>query len=236
MRSSFHAVERITAGFAHQLVGAKLKDLYSSDASLARLGSDKDLFVCHYVQWTPQTDVYWSLDGVHKSYTTPEKYQGESCRLYRNEGDGRFTDVTDRAGEASPGVLGEETLVAHSGRTADQAQYPPADVRKDPIGNTGIKFSEALFGDARLRPEDSFRMSEMPARDIATPIGEGLFRRGFKTDFLRRSVFADPLEDRLANQSIGRPAAEFDFADEARRGPANALFSAGRKAVPEAGF
>ena len=30
-----------------------------------------DLFVCHYVQWTPETDVYWSLGGVHKSYTTP---------------------------------------------------------------------------------------------------------------------------------------------------------------------
>jgi hypothetical protein len=57
-----------------------------------------DLFVCHYVKWTPQTDVYWSLDGVHKSYTTPEKYEGESCRLYRNEGGGRFTDVTKSAG------------------------------------------------------------------------------------------------------------------------------------------
>ncbi|MCS6860726.1 MAG: CRTAC1 family protein [Abditibacteriales bacterium] len=56
-----------------------------------------DLFVCHYVKWTPQTDVYWSLDGVHKSYTTPEKYEGESCRLYRNDGS-HFTDVTKAAG------------------------------------------------------------------------------------------------------------------------------------------
>ena len=57
-----------------------------------------DLFVCHYVKWTPETDVYWSLDGIHKSYTTPEKYEGESCRLYHNQGGGRFADVTDRAG------------------------------------------------------------------------------------------------------------------------------------------
>ncbi len=56
-----------------------------------------DLFICHYVKWTPQTDVYWSLDGVHKSYTTPEKYEGESCRLYRNDGS-HFTDVTKAAG------------------------------------------------------------------------------------------------------------------------------------------
>jgi enediyne biosynthesis protein E4 len=60
-----------------------------------------DLFVCHYVKWTPETDVYWSVDGIHKSYTTPEKYPGESCRLYHNQGRGRFADVTDRAGVQS---------------------------------------------------------------------------------------------------------------------------------------
>jgi len=57
-----------------------------------------DLFVCHYVQWTPERDVYWSLDGVHKSYTTPEKYGGESCRLYRNTGNSGFVDVTRQSG------------------------------------------------------------------------------------------------------------------------------------------
>jgi hypothetical protein len=61
-----------------------------------------DLFVCHYVSWSPATDVYGSLDGVHKSYTTPEKYRGETCRLYRNRGSGRFEDVTRRAGIYSP--------------------------------------------------------------------------------------------------------------------------------------
>jgi hypothetical protein len=57
-----------------------------------------DLFVCHYVKWSPAADVYGSLDGAHKSYTTPEKYRGETCRLYRNRGGGRFEDVTRRAG------------------------------------------------------------------------------------------------------------------------------------------
>lgn len=57
-----------------------------------------DLFVCHYVQWTPQTNRYFSLDNVHRSYSTPEQYPGESCRLYHNEGNGRFTDVSVKAG------------------------------------------------------------------------------------------------------------------------------------------
>jgi hypothetical protein len=57
-----------------------------------------DLFVCHYVRWSPERDVYGSLDGIHKSYTTPEKYHGETCRLFRNEGKGRFREVTRAAG------------------------------------------------------------------------------------------------------------------------------------------
>ncbi|MGC8668407.1 MAG: CRTAC1 family protein [Chthonomonadales bacterium] len=56
-----------------------------------------DLFVCHYVQWSPQTNLFYSIDGVHKSYSTPEQYRGETCRLYHNEGGGRFRDVTRSA-------------------------------------------------------------------------------------------------------------------------------------------
>ena len=44
-----------------------------------------DLLVCNYVDWTPETDLFFSRDGVNKSYATPEEYSGESCRLLRNE-------------------------------------------------------------------------------------------------------------------------------------------------------
>ena len=61
-----------------------------------------DLFVCNYVKWTPETDLFVTLDGTNKSYATPQQYEGESCRLYRNLGDGRFTDITQRAGVFNP--------------------------------------------------------------------------------------------------------------------------------------
>jgi enediyne biosynthesis protein E4 len=57
-----------------------------------------DLFVCHYVQWTPATDRFFSIDSVNKSYATPQQYPGESCRLYRNNGRGRFSDVSKQTG------------------------------------------------------------------------------------------------------------------------------------------
>jgi hypothetical protein len=57
-----------------------------------------DLLVANYVQWTPQADVRCTLDGLHKSYCTPESYRGASLRLWHNLGNGKFQDVTNIAG------------------------------------------------------------------------------------------------------------------------------------------
>jgi enediyne biosynthesis protein E4 len=57
-----------------------------------------DLFVCNYVKWSPEHDVFCSLDGKHKSYCTPEAYRGETCWLFHNRGNGTFEDVTAAAG------------------------------------------------------------------------------------------------------------------------------------------
>jgi enediyne biosynthesis protein E4 len=57
-----------------------------------------DLFVCNYVRWSPEHDVFCSLDGKHKSYCTPEAYRGETCWLFRNRGDGTFEDITAKSG------------------------------------------------------------------------------------------------------------------------------------------
>ncbi|MBZ5681155.1 MAG: CRTAC1 family protein [Acidobacteriia bacterium] len=57
-----------------------------------------DLFVCNYVKWSPERDVFCSLDGKHKSYCTPEAYRGQTCWLFRNRGNGTFEDVTAASG------------------------------------------------------------------------------------------------------------------------------------------
>ena len=57
-----------------------------------------DLFVCNYVKWSPEHDVFCSLDGKNKSYCTPEAYRGETCWLFHNRGDGTFEDVTASSG------------------------------------------------------------------------------------------------------------------------------------------
>ncbi|HKS77088.1 MAG TPA: CRTAC1 family protein [Terriglobales bacterium] len=57
-----------------------------------------DLFVCNYVKWSAEHDVFCSLDGKRKSYCTPEAYHGETCWLFHNRGDGTFEDVTAASG------------------------------------------------------------------------------------------------------------------------------------------
>ena len=57
-----------------------------------------DLFVCNYVKWSAEHDVFCSVDGKQKSYCTPEAYRGDTCWLFRNRGNGTFEDVTATSG------------------------------------------------------------------------------------------------------------------------------------------
>ena len=86
-----------------------------------------DLFVCNYVKWSPDHDVFCSLDGKHKSYCTPEAYRGETCWLFHNRGDGTFEDVTAISGifDSSSKSLGV-ALIDH-----DQDGWPDLLVTND---------------------------------------------------------------------------------------------------------
>lgn len=75
-----------------------------------------DLLVCNYVQWSPQTDLYCSADGRSKTYCTPQAYRGSTSWLFRNLGQGRFEDVTAKAGlfDVTGKALGA-TVLDHDG-------------------------------------------------------------------------------------------------------------------------
>jgi len=66
-----------------------------------------DLVVGNYVQWSPENDLYCTMDGKNKSYCTPESYKGTSVRLWHNDGrdssgSAKFSDVTRKAGLGEP--------------------------------------------------------------------------------------------------------------------------------------
>ena len=61
---------------------------------------DLDLLVASYVEWSPELDraVNNQLAGVGRAYGRPWSFPGTLPRLYRNEGGGRFTDVSRGSG------------------------------------------------------------------------------------------------------------------------------------------
>ena len=61
---------------------------------------DADLFVANYVDWSPETDgrLDCRLDGGPRAYCHPEFFGGTHPRMYRNDGEGRFADVSAETG------------------------------------------------------------------------------------------------------------------------------------------
>lgn len=61
---------------------------------------DLDLFVCNYVRWSKAIDLQqdFRLVGIGRAYGPPRTFEGAFPYLYRNDGGGRFTDVSAAAG------------------------------------------------------------------------------------------------------------------------------------------
>ena len=61
---------------------------------------DLDLLVGNYVRWSREIDIEvgYQLTGVGRAYGPPLNYGGTTMDLYRNDGSGAFTDVSEEAG------------------------------------------------------------------------------------------------------------------------------------------
>lgn len=57
-----------------------------------------DLLAVHYAYWTPETDIFCTIDGKQKSYCTPQLYPGQYLQMFHNNKDGTFSDVTKQVG------------------------------------------------------------------------------------------------------------------------------------------
>lgn len=58
-----------------------------------------DLFISNYCDWEPGTDpVCGGMEAQARAYCHPDRYRAQSMQLYRNNGDGTFTEVTHKQG------------------------------------------------------------------------------------------------------------------------------------------
>lgn len=63
-----------------------------------------DLFVVNYVQWSPDFDRFCGNAAGIRVYCHPRFFQGLPNRLYHNQGNGTFKDVSIESGIAAPHI------------------------------------------------------------------------------------------------------------------------------------
>jgi enediyne biosynthesis protein E4 len=80
--------------------GATKTWIWSSSAAFADYDrdGDLDLFVANYLDFTPATNKLCYDSVGARDYCTPRAYRPVPDRLFRNEGNGTFTDASDAAG------------------------------------------------------------------------------------------------------------------------------------------
>jgi hypothetical protein len=60
-----------------------------------------DLYVCNYADWSPEKDIPCYVEGGIKEYCPPGMYVGVPNYYYQSNGDGTFTEMTEKAGFAN---------------------------------------------------------------------------------------------------------------------------------------
>lgn len=72
-----------------------------------------DLVVANYIQWTPETNLYCGEKAPgYRSYCNPNNYKGQKTKLFHNNRDGTFSDVSMKSGVGVPESKGMGIVLA----------------------------------------------------------------------------------------------------------------------------
>ena len=85
--------------------GVADKDNWSTSAGWFDYDKDGwlDLVVTNYIEWMPKNNLYCGEQKPgYRSYCNPNNYRGQKTKLYHNNHDGTFTDVSDKSGVGAP--------------------------------------------------------------------------------------------------------------------------------------
>jgi len=167
-----------------------------------------DLFVANYLTYRVERDVDCSGISGARDYCAPTEYRSQADRLYRNQGDGTFVDVTATAlvgGQDGPG-LGVVTADFNGDGWTDiyvandgQENLLWLNQRNGTFQNTGVSSGAALSADGR--PESSMGVD---AADFDNDGDEDLYMTHWQGEKNTLYVQVSPgvFEDRTAAASL----------------------------------
>jgi hypothetical protein len=110
---------------------------------------DLDLYVVNYLDYRLDDSTYCGLRKPgYRMYCHPSMFDGKADRLFRNNGDGTFTDVSKQAGIANPAGKGLGVTFCDFDRDGDQDVYVANDtVRNFLYRNNGDgTFTDVAYG------------------------------------------------------------------------------------------
>ncbi len=137
-----------------------------------------DLFVVYYCRWDPAKEP-WCGTGKIRTYCHPRFYQPLHNRLYHNNGDGTFTDVSARSGIAASPGKGMGVAVADYDHDGWMDIFVANDtVPSSLFHNEGNgRFTEVAMSAGVALNDDAVALSSMGAdfRDLDNDGNEDLF-------------------------------------------------------------
>jgi enediyne biosynthesis protein E4 len=103
--------------FTDVTVKARVADEGNWSTSAGWFDYDKDgyldLVVTNYIEWSPQNNLWCGERRPgYRSYCNPNNYKGQKTKLYHNNHDGTFTDVSDKSGVGKPVSKGMGVVLA----------------------------------------------------------------------------------------------------------------------------
>jgi len=165
-----------------------------------------DLFVVNYCIWDPRREQPCIVDGK-RDYCHPKLYEGLPNSLYRNNGDGTFTDVSDSAGIRAHIGKGMSAAVADF----DQDGRPDIFVTNDKVFN----FLFHNEGNGRFR-EVAFDAGVAVSDDGAPVSAMGVDFRDINNDGLP-DLFYTALPDETFPLFLNLGKGQFEEATHASR-------------------
>jgi hypothetical protein len=145
---------------------------WSTSAGFADVDRDGrlDLFVANYVDYDVDRNPYCGLqkDG-YRMYCDPKIFDGTADRLYHNNGDGTFSDVSARAGIANPAGKGLGVTFCD----VDRDGWPDIYVANDTVRNFLYRNKgDGTFEDVTYKAAVGFDSNGKPQAGMGVDCGD----------------------------------------------------------------